>query len=317
MRAQSKDFTLPDQHGRLAVVTGANSGIGFETARRLAQSGAEVVLAVRNAAKGAEAVRRIRAAQPGAAVSVETLDLSALDSVAAFARLLLDRDRPLDLLVNNAGIMAVPARHTTADGFELQFGTNHLGHFALTGRLLPLLRRGEAPRVVTVSSMAHRVGSIDFDDLQSERSYSSWRAYGRSKLANLLFARELQRRSDRNGWGLLSTAAHPGSTVTNLQTTGPNLGTDRQGKGAAGLLMALPGMSQQPDRGALPSLYAATSPAAVGGGYYGPDGLFGLTGGPAPAGSRSTAGDEQVATRLWEVSEQLTHVHYGRLTAAS
>ncbi|WP_055591148.1 SDR family oxidoreductase [Peterkaempfera griseoplana] len=317
MPARSRDFVLPDQHGRHAVVTGANSGIGFETARRLAQSGAEVVLAVRDAARGAEAVRRIRAAHPGAAASVETLDLSVLESVAAFARLLLDRDRPLDLLVNNAGIMAVPTRHTTADGFELQFGTNHLGHFALTGRLLPLLRRGDAPRVVTVSSIAHRTGRIDFDDLQSERSYRPLGAYGRSKLANLLFARELQRRSDRNGWGLLSTAAHPGSTLTNLQSTGPNLGTDRQGRGLGGLLMALPGMSQQPDRGALPTLYAATSPDATAGGYYGPDGVFGLTGGPAPAGSRRTADDEQVAARLWEVSEQLTHVRYDRLSAAT
>lgn len=317
MPAPADHFTLPDQHGRLAVVTGANSGIGFETARRLALAGAEVVLAVRNEARGAEAVRRIRADHPGVAVTAEHLDLSALDSVAAFARRLLDRDRPLDLLVNNAGIMAVPTRHTTADGFELQFGTNHLGHFALTGRLLPLLLRADSPRVVTVSSTMHRVGSLDLDDLQSERSYRAWRVYGTSKLANLLFARELQRRSDRHGWGLLSTAAHPGSTVTNLQTTGPNLGTDRRGRGLTGAVMALPGISQQPEQGALPSLYAATSPDAVGGGYYGPDGPFGLTGGPAPARARRSADDEQGAARLWELSEELTHVPYGHATAAS
>ncbi|AXI77008.1 SDR family oxidoreductase [Peterkaempfera bronchialis] len=311
------DIPIPDQHGRLAVVTGANSGIGFETARRLAQAGAEVVLAVRDPAKGAEAVERIHAAHPAARVSAAQLDLSDLASVASFARTQLDRDRPLDLLVNNAGIMAVPSRRTTADGFELQFGTNHLGHFALTGRLLPLLRRGSAPRVVTVSSGAHLFGTLDFDDLQGERRYGAWRAYGASKLANLIFTRELQRRSTRHGWGILSTAAHPGSTVTNLQTTGPNLGTARRGRGLTGLVMALPGMSQQPEQGALPSLYAATSPDATGGGYYGPGGLFGLTGLPAPARSRRSASDEALATRLWEVSEQLTRVHYGQSVPAS
>ncbi|MFF4649117.1 SDR family oxidoreductase [Streptomyces sp. NPDC001380] len=310
MPAQPKDIPVPDRSGTLAVVTGANSGIGFETARRLARAGAEVVLAVRNAAKGAEAVDRIRREHPDAAVSAEPLDLADLGSVAAFARLLLDRDRPLDLLVNNAGIMAVPTRHTTADGFELQFGTNHLGHFALTGRLLPLLVRGRSPRVVTVSSLAHFIGRLDFGDLQAERSYGAWRAYGASKLANLLFAKELQRRSDRGGWGLLSAAAHPGSTVTNLQQTGPNLGTGREGGGMSALVMSLPGAAQQPEQGALPTLYAATGPDAAGGGYYGPDGVFGTTGGPAPARASRRAQDEGTAARLWDVSEQLTGVRY-------
>jgi NAD(P)-dependent dehydrogenase (short-subunit alcohol dehydrogenase family) len=305
---RAKSIDIPDQSGKLAVITGANSGIGLETSRELAGAGADVVLAVRNSAKGNEAMLDILGTHPDAKVAVEPLDLSSLDSVESFARTLNERGRPIDLLINNAGIMAVPKRNVTADGFELQFGTNHLGHFALTARSLPLLREAEAPRVVTVSSTAHRMGRIAFDDLQGERRYARWRAYGQSKLANLLFALELQRRSDRNGWGITSNAAHPGSTRTNLQATGRNLGKDSHGSGVVGAFMSIPGTAQEAAQGALPTLYAATSPEATGGGYYGPDGLGELTGLPASARVSRRARDERTATRLWEVSEQLTNV---------
>ncbi|MCJ7672358.1 MAG: SDR family oxidoreductase [Acidimicrobiia bacterium] len=301
---------IPDQTGLVAIVTGANSGIGLETARRLAAAGAEVVLAVRNADKGRQAVENIVASVPEAQVETAALDLSSLDSVAAFAAARTQRGRPIDLLVNNAGIMAVPTRHTTADGFELQFGTNHLGHFALTARLLPLLRAAPAPRVVTVSSTAHRIGRIELDDLQGERKYRPWRAYGQSKLANLLFALQLQRRSVEDGWGILSNAAHPGSTRTNLQTTGPNLGGASRGAGLISGFMELPGLSQAADQGALPTLFAATSPDAHGGAYYGPNGVGELTGPPAPAHISRRARSPETADALWRASEELTDVRF-------
>jgi NAD(P)-dependent dehydrogenase (short-subunit alcohol dehydrogenase family) len=308
--AKPQDIDIPPQTGKVAVVTGANSGIGLEAARRLAGAGADVVLAVRNPTKGAAAVDDIRASHPGAKVSAEALDLSSLASVRDFALTMAGRDRPIDILVNNAGIMAVPKRAVTADGFELQLGTNHLGHFALTGRLLPLLRRADAPRVVTISSTAARFGRVNFDDLQSERKYGAWRAYGQSKLADLLFALELQRRSVANGWGVTSNAAHPGSTHTNLQSTGRNLGRDSQGNGLIGFFMHFPGVSQMAAQGALPTLYAATSPDAVGSGYYGPDGFQEMNGLPAPARFPKRALNEQDAARLWDVAEQLTEVSY-------
>jgi NAD(P)-dependent dehydrogenase (short-subunit alcohol dehydrogenase family) len=304
------DIEIPDQSGRLSVVTGANSGIGLETARRLAGAGAEVVLAVRSADKGEQALTDIRTTTPGAEVSTAALDLSDLGSIRRFADGLRARGTPIDLLINNAGVMAVPKRSTTADGFELQLGTNHFGHFALTGQLLPLLRAASAPRVVTVSSGAHRIGKIPFDDLQSERRYGRWSAYGRSKLANLLFAFELQRRSTSGDWGLLSNAAHPGSTRTNLQAAGRNLGSDSHGTGMVGAVMNLPGMSQAAPQGALPTLFAATSPDAHGGAYYGPGGFAELTGSPAPAHISRRARDEETAARLWKVSEDLTDVHF-------
>jgi len=308
--AAPKTLDIPDRTGRLAVVTGANSGIGLETARRLAAAGAEVVLAVRNADKGRQAVENIVASLPDARVETAALDLSSLASVAAFSAARTEHGRPIDLLVNNAGIMAVPTRHTTADGFELQFGTNHLGHFALTGRLLPLLRAAPAPRVVTVSSTAHRIGRIDLDDLQGERKYRPWRAYGQSKLANLLFALQLQRLSVQAGWGILSNAAHPGSTRTNLQTTGPNLGGASRGAGLISGFMELPGLSQAADQGALPTLFAATSPDAHGGAYYGPNGVGELTGLPAPAHISRRARNTETAEVLWRVSEELTGVRF-------
>jgi NAD(P)-dependent dehydrogenase (short-subunit alcohol dehydrogenase family) len=204
------------------VITGATGGLGYETSLALAQAGAEVVLAGRNEDKGRDAIQRIRQQAPSANVLFEKIDLGSLASVANFSSRLLTRDRPIDLLVNNAGVMTPPERKTTADGFELQLGTNHLSHFALTVRLLPLLRRGRQPRVVTVSSLTHRIGGeIHFDDLQWSRVYKPTAAYAQSKLANLLFAFELQRRSDANGWGLMSNAAHPGASTIDLLTNGP------------------------------------------------------------------------------------------------
>ncbi|PYC73296.1 short chain dehydrogenase [Streptomyces tateyamensis] len=309
MPRRSKDVAVPDQHCRLAVVTGANSGIGFETARRLALAGAEVVLAVRDRAKGEQAVAELAAA--GAQrVLTHTLDLASLDSVASFAAVLLDRGRPVDLLVNNAGVMAVPTRHTTKDGFELQFGTNHLGHFALTGRLLPLLRSATRPRVVTVASLAARIGRIDLANLNAERHYDPWDAYGRAKLANLVFAQELARLSARHDWGLLSLAAHPGFSRTNLMTNGPLLDRRAPRISLGGWAMQLPGVAQDPARGALPTVVAATSEQVVNGGYYGPDGLFELTGMPATARLPRRARDLSTAVRLWSVSEQLTGVGF-------
>jgi len=297
---------IPSQYGKLAVVTGANSGLGYETALALAQAGGEVILAARNAAKGRDALARIRVLAPQAKLRLELLDLASLASVADFARRLLAEGRPLNLLINNAGVMALPTRQTTADGFEMQLGTNYLGHYALTAQLLPLLRDAPAARVVNLSSLAHQQGRIDFDDLQGERRYRAWKAYSQSKLAMLMFALELQRRSDAQGWGLMSNAAHPGYARTELIPNGP---------GAKGLLWSIstllqPLMSQSAAAGALPTLYAATSPDATRSGYYGPNGFYELKGAPAPARISAKARNTAVAARLWEVSEQLTGVAF-------
>ncbi len=304
------DIQIPDQSGTLAVITGANSGIGLGAAHRLAAEGAEVILAVRNRSKGDSAAAEIKSANPSATVSVEILDLSNLDSIAAFADTMTDRARPVDLLINNAGVMMPPTRFTTADGFELQIGTNHLGHFALTGRLLPLLLKAKSPRVVTLSSGAARFGRINFDDLHSERRYRPIPSYGQSKLANLLFALELNRLSARNAWGIRSNAAHPGATHTNLQTTGPQLGKSSNRDSLAMRIGKLLPFWQEIPQGCLPTLYAATSPDAAGGGYYGPDGPFEMRGLPAPAKFPRRALDEDSAARLWQVSEELTKVSY-------
>ena len=295
---------IPSQTGKLAVVTGATGGLGYETALALAGAGAEVILAGRNPTKGREALQRISAANPGAKVRFEELDLASLASVSAFADRLLAEDRPIDLLINNAGVMALPEKGTTTDGFEMQLGTNYLGHFALTARLLPLLRRGKQPRVVNLSSTVHRMGAINFDDLQSERRYSPWKAYAQSKIAMLMFALELQRRSDAGGWGLMSNGAHPGYARTDLIANGP---------GNMGLLTRLnllvqPLVSQSAAEGALPTLLAAVSPDAEGKGYYGPNGVFELKGSPTKAYVAKQARDEAVAAKLWDVSSQLTGV---------
>jgi NAD(P)-dependent dehydrogenase (short-subunit alcohol dehydrogenase family) len=298
---------IPPQGGRYAIVTGTG-GLGYETAVALAGAGASVLIAGRNPAKGAEALARIRWAHPGADVAFEPLDLASLADIPAFAERMQAAARPIDLLVNNAGVMMPPRRSLTADGFELQFGTNHLGHFALTGRLLPLLRQGRAPRVVAVSSGAHNVGRIDFDNLQWAQSYSPMAAYGASKLANLMFALELQRRSDAAGWGLMSLAAHPGYARTELIANGP--GNDSLMSRIARPLIE-PWASQSAADGALPQLFAATSPGAVGGGYYGPSRLMEMKGPPGPARICQRARDPAAARRLWEVSEQLTGVAFG------
>jgi NAD(P)-dependent dehydrogenase (short-subunit alcohol dehydrogenase family) len=291
---------IPDQRGRRAIVTGANSGLGLVIARELARKGATVVLACRNVEKGEAALAGIRAEVPGADAELAALDLASLASVRAFAAA---QDAPLDLLVNNAGLMA-PPRGTTADGFELQLGTNHLGHFALTGLLLDRLRAAPAPRVVTLSSGAHRMGRIDFDDLQGERRYRRWRAYGQSKLANLLFMLELDRRARAAGWPLVSVAAHPGYAATNLQFAAPPL-LDRAGMRVLNVVVA-----QSADQGALPALYAATVPDLPGGSYVGPGGPAELRGSPRPAGMSRRAQDPGTARRLWDVSEALTGVTY-------
>ncbi len=295
----------PSQKGRLAVVTGAG-GLGFDTAAALAGAGATVIVAGRNPAKGEEALRRIRAVHPNASMVFDALDLADLQSVAACATRIAASHDHLDLLINNAGVMAPPRRQTTADGFELQLGTNYLGHFALTAHLLPLLRQASRPRVVNVSSIAHNSGQIRFDDLQWERDYDPWAAYGQSKLAMLMFALELQRRSDAAGWGLTSTAAHPGFASTDLIANGPGRRSPMARIGG----LFLPLISQSSADGALPTLYAATAAEAAGGGYYGPGGLFELTGAPRPANVARQARDRATASRLWQVSEVLTRVSF-------
>ena len=292
---------IPDQSGRTAVVTGANSGIGLVTALELARAGASVVLACRNVSKGAAAVKEIREATPSADVEVQELDLSSLDSVRQFADA-IDVER-LDLLVNNAGIMWTPQQRTK-DGFELQFGTNHLGHFALTGLLLTRLNRAEAPRVVTVSSNEHRRGRIDFDDIQGERRYGSRKAYRQSKVANIAFGLELDRRLRAVGSPMKSVMAHPGYTATNLQFTGPTGIT----KPVMRLGNALIGQSA--DMGALPTLYAATAPDVEGGQYFGPDRFLEYRGHPTQVDPKPQAVDPEVGRRLWSVSEELTGVTY-------
>jgi NAD(P)-dependent dehydrogenase (short-subunit alcohol dehydrogenase family) len=297
---------IPDQSGKFAIVTGTG-GLGYETALELARHGAEVILAGRNAAKGAESISKMRAAVPNASVAFEDVDLADLASIRAFAQRMLARGTPLDLLVNNAGVMTPPVRRTTKDGFELQFGTNHLAHFALTAQLLPLLRGAPRPRVMTVSSGLHRVGIIDFDDLQATKRYSPRAGYGQSKLANILFANELQRRSDTKGWNIRSNSAHPGFALTELIPNGP--GTKGVGYWISRLIAKV--ASQSPAEGALPQLFGATSPDAKGGAYYGPTGRLGLIGPPGPATMSKRAQDKAVAARLWAVSEKLTGVTFG------
>jgi NAD(P)-dependent dehydrogenase (short-subunit alcohol dehydrogenase family) len=287
---------IPDQRGRLAVVTGANSGLGLDTARELARAGAEVVLACRNVAKGEQAAAGIHGR-----TRVQQLDLASLESVRAFAE---GADSRIDLLINNAGVMA-PPRRLTADGFESQLGTNHLGHFALAGLLLAKLLAAPEPRVVTLSSGVHRIGTIHFDDLHGERRYNNWLWYGQSKLANLMFALELNRRARAAGSKLTSVAAHPGYAATNLQTAGPARWYERIGGRLGNFLFA-----QSAAMGALPTLYAATALGIEGGSFVGPDGFFEQRGYPHLVTGKKSAYDEQAARRLWEVSEELTGVRY-------
>jgi NAD(P)-dependent dehydrogenase (short-subunit alcohol dehydrogenase family) len=300
---------IPDQTGRIALVTGANSGLGLRTAEALAAKGAHVLMGCRDATRGEAARSEVAAGATGPAPEVVPLDLADLGSVRDAAQSVADTVERLDVLVNNAGVMAMPLRHT-ADGFELQFGTNHLGHYALTGLLLPALRRAEGPRVVTVSSNLHRMGRNDWSDPNWERRrYLRWPAYGQSKLANLLFTRELARRAHEAGSSLVAVAAHPGNSATHLLATS----TDASGYRLVGQVMNWGNrLIAQPDSaGALPQLYAATMPDVIPGEYFGPDGLFQLRGHPSRVGSSAAARDDEAARRLWQLSEELTGVKYG------
>lgn len=298
---------IPALTGRRVVVTGANSGLGLVTAMELARHGAQVTMAVRDTTRGEAAAAGVRAVAPDAGqVEVRRLDLADLASVGSFADS-WSQDHPdgLDLLVNNAGIMAIP-RRLTADGFETQFGTNHLGHFALTALLFPALVAVPHARIVTVSSQAHRFGKMDFDDLMGERRYSAWGAYGQSKLANLLFTSELQRRIDIAGIPLKALAAHPGFARTNLQAVGPR---ERYGERATAVTSVMNRLlAQSAEMGALPQLFAATAPELPGGSYIGPDGFLEQRGHPTIVGRSAAAQDTAAARRLWQVSEELTGV---------
>ena len=294
---------IPDQSGRIAVVTGANSGLGLVTARELARAGATVVATARDERKAAAAQGAIAAHAPEAELEPRILDLASLESVREFAAAVAADHPRIDLLINNAGVM-MPPRSETADGFELQFGTNHLGHFALTGLLLDALAAGEASRVVTVSSLEHRQGKLDFDDLQSEGNYSPRGAYQQSKFANAVFGLELDRRLRAAGKPIASVLAHPGYSATNLQSTGPT--------GAMKAVLAVGNrlFAQNADRGALPQLYAATAPDVESGQFIGPDGFQQARGGPTVVQPVGRARDAEAGRRLWEVSEQLTGVSY-------
>jgi NAD(P)-dependent dehydrogenase (short-subunit alcohol dehydrogenase family) len=290
--------------GRFAVVTGGGGGLGYEIALALATESVDLIIAELDEGKGRAAAAKIRSLAPKALVRFEKLDLADLASVTAFADRMISEGRPLDLLVNSASVMALPKRSVTADGFEMQFGTNYLGHFALTMQLLPLLRMSKSPRVVQVSSLAYRYGKIRLNDLQARQNYRPWAAYWQSKLALVVFALELQRQSDARGWGLLSSAVHPGYTQTELIANGQGARSmfSRWSRAVGKLI------SQSAADGALPALFAATSEDALPGGFYGPGGRFELTGPPVAANLTKSAKDEAIARNLWQISEQLTGV---------
>ncbi|MET7418577.1 SDR family oxidoreductase [Dactylosporangium sp. NPDC005555] len=301
------DITVPDLSGKLAVVTGASDGVGLGLTARLAAAGAEVVMPVRNPRKGEAAMAKIRQRYPEARLSLRALDLSSLDSVAALGDTLRQEGRPIHILVNNAGVMTPPERQSTADGFELQFGSNHLGHFALTGHLMPLLRAGHA-RVTSQLSVSANENSINWDDLNWERSYNGRRAYSQSKIAFGLFGLELDRRSRAGGWGITSNIAHPGVAPTSLLAARPEVGRARDTMGVrlirvlsrAGILLGTV------ETALLPALMAATSPDAAGGRFYGPSGLGHLSGAPAEQPVYSRLRSEEEAARMWQMSERLT-----------
>ena len=311
MKTNWTTTNIPSQVGRRALITGSNSGIGFEAALALARRGAELILPARTQAKADDAAARILEQVPSAQLHPEILDLAAQASVHAFANRMIERfpGQSLDLLINNAGVMALPTREVTGDGFERQFATNYLGPFALTGLLLPSIKQSAGSRVVTVSSGASNQGKIEFDNLQGERVYKPLlQAYAQSKLADLIFAQELQRRLKAVGSPILSTAAHPGYAVTNLQA-------DHLGLGMKMMLAAMkPFLSQDAAHGALPTLYAAVAVEAVAGGYYGPDGFAEAKGYPRAARIPKNALDGTVAKRLWIESERLTGVMFGALS---
>lgn len=300
MKAWTRKNILP-QTGKLAIVTGTG-GIGLEASLALAAAGAEVVIAGRNERRGKDAVDYIRRQYPAANVRFGLLDLASFSSIVSFADGLNKEQRPLDILINNAAVMALPQRKTTSDGFELQFGTNHLGHFLLTDHLLPLLKAADSPVVTTVSSIAHRQGAISLDDLNAERRYSPWGAYRQSKVANILFALELDRRSKENGWNIKSNAAHPGFARTNIIANGPGL------DGPFSWFMTkilMPPFSHSSQDGALPIIFAAVSPDAKGSTYWGPSGFQEMKGPVGAAKIEPQARDMAMAKKLWEKSEEL------------
>ncbi|MQA04557.1 MAG: SDR family NAD(P)-dependent oxidoreductase [Streptosporangiales bacterium] len=311
MPRKPMDVTVPDLSGRRAVVTGASDGIGLGLATRLAAVGSEVLLPVRNPRKGQAAITTIRQTTPHANVSLRELDLSSLDSVAALGKTLREEGRPIHLLINNAGVMTPPDRQTTADGFELQFGTNHLGHFALVAHLLPLLRAGHA-RVTSQVSVAANQGAINWDDLSWERSYDGMKAYSQSKIAFGLFGLELDRRSQAKGWDITSNLSHPGVAPTNLLAARPEVGRDQDTRSvrmiralsARGILVGTAQTAQ------LPALYAATSPDAQRGGFYGPRGLGHMGGPPGEQKLYSRLRSTEEAQRIWQISEELTKVPF-------
>jgi NAD(P)-dependent dehydrogenase (short-subunit alcohol dehydrogenase family) len=297
---------IPDLSGKVFVVTGSNSGIGLEAASALASRNATVVMACRSEGKAKSAADAIRAKHASATIDVRSLDLSSLASIRSFAAALIEAHPRIDVLVNNAGIMAIP-RTLTADGFEMQIGTNHLGHFALTGLLLPALSKAPAARVVTVSSSVHRGGAIRFDDLMGERSYDKWAAYMQSKLANLHFTYELHRRAAKAGLSIASLSCHPGYAATNLQTVGPKM---ERSWTAAIFDTGNALVAQSAAAGALPTLRAATDPDAKSTDFYGPRGPFALWGAPVVEKPAARAKDDAVAKRLWDHSMELTGVRY-------
>ncbi len=294
---------IPSQAGRVAIVTGANSGLGFHTTMGLAKKGARVIMACRNLEKGEEARQKILQMSPAQTPEVWHLDLSNLKSVEEFSLKYKSSFKSLDLLINNAGLMAIP-HALTKDGFEMQFGVNYLGHFALTSHMWPLLLESTYARIVNVSSLAHRIGSIRFDDPHWEKDYSKWGAYGMSKLANLLFTIELGRRLNTSSVDMITAAAHPGYANTELQAKGAKMKGSRLGAGSFNLVNRI--VAQSAEKGALPSLFAATATDVEQGGYYGPDGFLRLAGWPSPDRPSEKRADEKVADKLWELSEQLT-----------
>lgn len=307
--SKNKNWTavdMPDQSGKIAIVTGANSGLGYETVRGLARKNAQIIMACRNQEKGQAALAAVQKEFPTASVVLMPLNLSDLASVRAFAEAFNANYEQLHLLINNAGVMALPYQQT-ADGFEMQFGTNHLGHFALTGLLLELIHKTPGARVVNVSSGLHRSGEMDFDDLNWEKSYSKWGAYGRSKLTNLLFTYELERKFQASEMNIISAAAHPGYAATNLQSEG---GSGLQ-KAAMSVMNKV--VAQSAEMGALPQLYAATAPDVVGGDYYGPRGFQESRGYPGKVQSNDKSHNVQDAARLWTVSVEMTGVDYAQL----
>lgn len=289
---------------RTAIVTGANGGIGFHTALQLAKEGALVVLGCRDSVRGNDALKRIMAEAPNASVELASLDLSSLSSVRSFATQFKDRNASLDLLVNNAAVMALPKRTLSADGYELQFATNHLGHFLLTAELMPHLLKSSSARIVTVSSIAHRYGKLLLEDLQAEKNYEGWSAYGTSKLANLLFSFELARRLKNAGHPQMSVAAHPGVAKTNILSSGPQMGRKVLRTYVSEFFSKF--LAQTDAEGALPIIYACNDPKVQNGDYYGPDGFMELTGHPKKVAAKPNASDVELAKNLWTSSESLT-----------